>query len=261
MLTIGLVRTLTLIYSLSLLVLLSRIQFNLLGRQAYVASILALAPESRTGSSSVQQIRLREDTGLEDLELQRSFLSFSWWLIHRGWKTIMTRVHTAVEAVFQPYISFEFSNYSISPKDIITPDTLLHLLSQVRQQIDFHPSLPNPKPHTFLASLLPPTAADELTVLAQDNLIPDTVSLDLRRLLDETSDILESPASMTVLHTLIDRSVEEFVGVLHAETKASRDGVVRLANYLPVATKEAEKIAYGVPNRYFQVFPRLYGLS
>ena len=48
--------------------------------------------------------------------------------------------------------------------------------------------------------------------------------------------------------------MEEFVAALEVETKSSRDGVVRLANYLPVATKEAEKIAHGVPNRYFQVF-------
>lgn len=66
---------------------------------------------------------------------------------------------------------------------------------------------------------------------------------------------------MTVFHILLDRSVEEFVQVLHNETKASRDGVVRLANYLPVATKEAEKIAHGVPNRYFQVNPLLYSVN
>ena len=95
---------------------------------------------------------------------------------------------------------------------------------------------------------------DELLVLAQDSLVPDSVSPDLRRLLDETSDILESPAAMSVIRTLLDCSVEEFVSVLEAETKANRDGVVRLANYLPVAVKEAEKIAHGVPNRYFQVF-------
>lgn len=101
---LGLVRTLTLLYSLSALVLLSRIQFNLLGRQAYVASILALAPESRTGSSpAIQQIRLREETGFGDLELQRSFLSFSWWIVHRGWRSIMSRVHSAVEDVFSSY--------------------------------------------------------------------------------------------------------------------------------------------------------------
>jgi hypothetical protein len=98
-------------------------------------------------------------------------------------------------------------------------------------------------------------------VLAQDSLVPNTVSPDLRRLLDEMSDILESPAAMTVFHILLDRSVEEFVQVLHSETKASRDGVVRLANYLPVATKEAEKIAHGVPNRYFQVNPLLYSVN
>jgi hypothetical protein len=58
---------------------------------------------------------------------------------------------------------------------------------------------------------------------------------------------------MSVLHILLDRAVEEFVSVLEVETKAARDGIARLANYLPVATKEAEKIAHGVPNRYFQV--------
>jgi peroxin-3 len=93
-----------LIYSLAALVLLSRIQFNLLGRQAYVASILALAPESTSDSApAVQQIRLREEIGLGDLELQRSFLSFSWWIVHEGWKSLMSRIHSAVEDVFSSY--------------------------------------------------------------------------------------------------------------------------------------------------------------
>jgi len=146
----------------------------------------------------------------------------------------------------------------ISPKDVITPETLRDLLSKVRQQVDFQPFIPHPRPYTFLSSLLPPTSQDELLVLSQDALVPDTVSPDLRRLLDEASDILESPASMTVLHILLDRSIEEFINVLEAETKASRDGVKRLANFLPVATKEADKIAHGVPNRYFQVIPPLH---
>lgn len=148
------------------------------------------------------------------------------------------------------------SDDSISPKDIITPDTLRTLLSQVRQLIDFEPSVPQARPHTFLSSLLPPTPADELAVLAQDGLVPDIVSPDLRRLLDETSDILESPAAIRVFHILLDKSVEEFIYILEVEAKVSRDGVVRLAHYLPVATKEAQKIAHGVPNRYFQVLSR-----
>ena len=106
---VGLVRTLTLIYSLSALVLLSTIQFNLLGRQAYVASILALAPESSSGTApAVQQIRLREESSIGDLELQRSFLSFSWWLVHRGWRTILSRVGSAVEDIFDSYPSSQF---------------------------------------------------------------------------------------------------------------------------------------------------------
>jgi peroxin-3 len=258
---LGLTRTLTLIYSLSALVLLSRIQFSLLGRQAYVTSILALAPESTAaGEPAVQQIRLQEENEIGDLELQRTFLSFTWWLVHRGWRTIMSRVHDAMEDVFLAYLSPTLqprsraaANKSVSPKEVIGPDGMRTLLAQVRQQVDFVPGILNPRPFTFLSAMLPPTSADEILVLAQDSQVPDTVSLDLRHLLDETSDIVESPAAMAVFHILLDRLVEEFVGVLEAETKASRDGVVRLANYLPVATKEAAKIADGVPNRYFQV--------
>ena len=135
----------------------------------------------------------------------------------------------------------------------MTSEMLRGLLAQVRQEIEYNPSVPQPRPFTFLSSLLPPTPEDELTVLAQDNLVPDSMWPDLRHLLDETSDILESPAALTVLHHLLDRSMEELVAILETEVKPGRDGVVRLANYLPVATKEAEKIAHGVPNRYFQV--------
>jgi hypothetical protein len=144
-------------------------------------------------------------------------------------------------------------NLRISPKDVVTPESLRTLLAQVREQIEFQPSIPHPTPYTFLSSLLPPTHAEELNVLSQDALIPDSISDELRHLLDEASDIIESPPSMTVFRVLLNHSVEELVTALEAETKASRDGVTRLANYLPVATKVAEKIAHGVPNRYFQV--------
>jgi peroxin-3 len=104
---LGLVRTLTLIYSLSALVLLSRIQFNLLGRQAYITSILALTAESTSaGDPAVQQVQLREEKEITDLELQRTFLSFSWWLVHRGWKNVMSRVHDAMEDVFRAYLPY-----------------------------------------------------------------------------------------------------------------------------------------------------------
>lgn len=135
----------------------------------------------------------------------------------------------------------------------MTSETFRDLLAQVRQEVEYNPSVPQPRPFTFLSSLLPPTPEDELTVLAQDSLVPDSMWPDLRHLLDETSDILESPAALTVLRHLLDRSIEELMAILETEIKPGRDGVVRLAHYLPVATKEAEKIAHGVPNRYFQV--------
>jgi peroxin-3 len=87
------------------------------------------------------------------------------------------------------------------------------------------------------------------------------VTPDLRRLLDETSDILESPAATTVLHLLLDNAMQELLSTLDTETKVSRDGVRRLANYLPTATKEAERIAHGSPNRYFEKMEQVEELS
>jgi Peroxin-3 len=168
-----------------------------------------------------------------------------------------TRSRRNLHFVFSVFVR---PNFSVSPKDIVTPDQFRALLWQVRENVDFYPAIPQPRPFTFLSSMLPQSEADEHLVLSQDPLVSNTVSPDLRRLLDETCDIVESPAAMRVFHIILDRATEAFVNALENDTKASRDGIVRLANYLPVATKEAEKIAHGVPNRYFQVISRFrYG--
>lgn len=118
-------RSIVLIYTLSLLTIFTRIQLNLLGRRSYLSSVLALA--SPEGSS----IRLEDhDDDSQafgnDFETNRRYLTFSWWLLHRGWKNLMEDVRVAVEEVFGP----------LNPREDITLNKLSELILDVRKRVE-----------------------------------------------------------------------------------------------------------------------------
>lgn len=117
-------RSIVLIYTLSLLTIFTRIQLNLLGRRSYLSSVLALA--SPEGSS----IRLEDHDGSQafgnDFETNRRYLTFSWWLLHRGWKDLMENVRVAVEEVFGP----------LNPREDITLNKLSELMLDVRKRVE-----------------------------------------------------------------------------------------------------------------------------
>lgn len=118
-------RSIVLIYTLSLLTIFTRIQLNLLGRRSYLSSVLALA--SPVGSS----IRLEDHADDSqafgnDFETNRRYLTFSWWLLHRGWKDLMENVRVAVEEVFGP----------LNPREDITLNKLSELMLDVRKRVE-----------------------------------------------------------------------------------------------------------------------------
>lgn len=124
-------RTLTVLYSSTLLSLLTHIQLNLLGRYKYVQSVLDLEREEKlrerqSFEASVSSLfwgggdlagvleGLENDNEKDTLGLfgtgrtggtERKFLTLSWWLVHVGWKEIGDRVRTAVEDVFDEFVS------------------------------------------------------------------------------------------------------------------------------------------------------------
>ncbi|KAJ9642997.1 peroxin [Coniosporium tulheliwenetii] len=122
-------RAFTLIYTLSLLTLLTRIQLNLLGRRNYLASVVSLAsPPTQSSRISLEN---RDDDNFEnaygnDFETNRKYLSFSWWLLHRGCKDIMAKVTAAVEEVFG----------SLNPREDITLERLSELTLEVRKRVE-----------------------------------------------------------------------------------------------------------------------------
>ena len=126
---IAIARAFTLIYTLALLTLLTRIQLNLLGRRNYLASVVALASPPKQGRKI--QMENRDDDGLEnaygnDFDTNRKYLSYSWWLLHRGCKEIMNEVVQASKEVFGP----------LNPREDISLERLSELTVEVRKRVE-----------------------------------------------------------------------------------------------------------------------------
>ena len=127
-------RTLTILYSTTLLSLLTHIQLNLLGRYKYVQSVLDMEREEKlrerqSFEASVSSLfwgggdlagvleGLENDDERNMLGLftgrtgstERKFLTLSWWLIHVGWREIGDRVRTAVEGVFEEFVFYNYA--------------------------------------------------------------------------------------------------------------------------------------------------------
>ena len=117
------------LYTLSLLTLLTRIQLNLLGRRNYLSSVLAMATPSPPGSSisleDKENERVQSASGY-DFENNRKFLTFSWWLLHRGWRDVRTKVEEAVREVFGP----------INPREDVFYERLSSLIIEVRKRVE-----------------------------------------------------------------------------------------------------------------------------
>lgn len=112
-------RTLTTLYLISLLTLQTHVQLSLLGRASYVAAVVAGLPTSDSPASS--QTDLLNASAEDDLEManlaremdvahgeggqaevERLYLSVSWWLLHEGAREVGERVNGAVEEVVGP---------------------------------------------------------------------------------------------------------------------------------------------------------------
>ncbi|SLM39016.1 peroxin 3 [Lasallia pustulata] len=122
-------RSYTLLYTVSLLTLLTRIQLNLLGRRNYLSSVVSLAShplhESTISLENHDDVNAEQEYG-SDFETNRKFLTFSWWLLHRGWRDIMERVEAAVKEDFGP----------LNPREDITMERLSALTLDIRRKVE-----------------------------------------------------------------------------------------------------------------------------
>lgn len=216
--------------------MLTRVQLNLLGRRSYLSSVVSLATGSNSATISLEN---NDDDNSaqaygDDFEVNRKYLTFSWWLLNKGWLDVAQRVEAAVRQVFG----------QTSPRDQLSLETFAAMTSQVRRLVEgsaafSDPAAPGATTATigggattkWLAFLLPPPDMEEY-VLRESGILDDsaasatrpqnegegesppnaqqqepsspTSTASLRRLLDETSDLIEAPAFTHVLTQLLD---------------------------------------------------------
>ncbi|KAI9880839.1 MAG: peroxin, partial [Watsoniomyces obsoletus] len=92
---------------------------------------MALAQPPQPGQSSVISLEDHDDATASinfgnDFETNRRYLTFSWYLLHRGYGQILEKVRSAVEEVFG----------SVSPTEGITAGRLSELVLAVRRQME-----------------------------------------------------------------------------------------------------------------------------
>ncbi|KAI9818538.1 MAG: peroxin [Pycnora praestabilis] len=266
-------RSFTLLYTLSLLTLLTRIQLNLLGRRNYLSSVVSLA--SPPQQESMISLENHDDDKMEevygsDFETNRRYLTFSWWLLHRGWWEMKNKVETAVKDVFG----------NLNPREDITLEKLSELILEVRKKTE-GATEEERRSSKWLSYLLPPQEQEDF-VLRESGMspfpespapaAPSTTSPErttpLRRLLDETSDLIDSPPFTHVLTKLLDAGFSVLVDQKLASQafKFSSNAAAgsriqeivgnevktKVANILAVMTRQAHSIGNGVPNEYLQ---------
>ncbi|EEU46498.1 uncharacterized protein NECHADRAFT_100129 [Fusarium vanettenii 77-13-4] len=263
-------RSFTLIYTLALLTLLTRVQLNLLGRRSYLSSVVALATGGQQGTISLEN---NDDDNTEqtygsDFDINRKYLTFSWWLLNKGWADLMRRVESAVRTVFG----------SLSPRDLLSFERFSELTMEVRKLVEGSTAEERRK-CDWLRFLLPPKDMEDEVIResgildeapAQEGEDPTAAASQaiLRRLLDETADLIESPSFSHVLTLLLDAGFSYLVdnklataafelpasdGIVSPELKDQRRSkVILLPKIMSVLTRQAHVIGNGMPNEYLQ---------
>lgn len=304
---VAVTRSFTLLYTLALLTMLTRIQLNLLGRRSYLSSVISLAAGGSAPTSGPISLENNDDDSPDhvygnDFETNRKYLAFSWWLLNRGWRDLSARVEAAVRQVFGP----------LSPRDLLSFQRFAELTLEVRKIVEGGTPLERRENKNWLRFLLP-DRAHESEVIRGSGILEEGSTVDLgadmgadspvslRRLLDETSDLIESPAFRHVLTLLLDTGFSELVdrqvatsafelppqGDLATSTSAPDDflvggaplgttlgaeaeeeraalrrtKVVQLPRILSVLTRQAHLIGNGMPNEYLREIERVRDLE
>jgi peroxin-3 len=269
----SLTRALVLIYSSALLVFFTRLQLNILGRINYVSSVAHMT-EARPKDViemdgddagivlSAEEELSRAAREEEEATINRMYLTFSWWLLNKGWVSLSERIHDAVASVFD----------EVTPRTDVTLEDLSQLIGRVQFKID-HP-VTVLESNNFFNNLLPPPELDSYVLsqrpVTEEGEVQNTdVTPPLRRLLDETADFIESPNAVDVIQRLVHAGLTTFVNKLSPLFPASQGdpSKAKLASVLATVTKQAHFMASGQPyepNEYISSMvnvPELDGFS
>ncbi|KAG0216140.1 Peroxin-3 [Mortierella sp. GBAus27b] len=268
-------RTITALYSLTFLTLLTQLQLNLLGRFTYVSSVVALGnttdPTYRIESPSAKG-SYSSTNGYLDFQTEKKYLTFSYWLLHEGWRRWSEKVQQVVENVIG----------SMSLKKTLNANEFSDLLGEIRTQLEYTIVDGKREAVNMREYLLPDDPAEEREVLRaggvdEFDLVVDPV---LRNLLDETRDFIDSPDFATVLSSSVATTFARFNLSLQPTfspfltspprstdsgieeiTQGDADCSIPLATLLPLVSRQVHLIINGVPNDYLDALSMVKDLQ
>ncbi|KAH8102100.1 Peroxin-3 [Cristinia sonorae] len=267
-------RTLTTLYSMTLLSLFTHIQLSILGRHKYVQSVLQQAREEQMnalvqdsfdltrligGGPSMESCYNEDELQSVDAiseETERKFLTLTWWILNVGWKDVGERVRRGVEEVFE----------SVSLKSKLSAAELHRLVSDVRRRVEYEVTFEGKERRiNFTSTLLPPTSETLQHVLTQggiDSRLAAAPDATFQGLLSEIRTHLASSNLERVLEVCLDQATETLFNGLEKnvffEQSVGLDAPsglglvpesrVRLAGMLPGLARWCHLALEGLPN-------------
>lgn len=230
--TKSLVKMVTVSYTISSLLLLTRLQLNILTRREYLETAIKVAVEKESGKTEgkslanwvwglwksdvngdgtraeplVEETKPKNPASKNSYINEQAFLSLSWWLLNRGWLEFQTIVEESVNK--------EFSE--LNPRDTLTlkefSDKLTHVFRHTNEKLLLS-SVTGADEDSILRNILLPSPSLEDFVL-QQTLDPEALNIlgedrtILGQLIHETTKCIESTVSSIVLESLINESFQ-----------------------------------------------------
>ncbi|VEU21325.1 DEKNAAC102333 [Brettanomyces naardenensis] len=258
---VSLTRFLTLLYSESLLIIYLHLQLNILSRKSYFETAVKLASQrsAKQGRDSDIIFDAAVSNVVEESTLpEQAFLSFSWWLLNKGWVQIKNVIEDSVEDVFG----------EINPRQELNIEEFSALINAVQQKIYARlQRLEEPSsPELIVSSLLPPPdlvffllqQTNDMEFLSNFNAnLANGENLD--KLLRELNNYLGNEQVPSILNLLvavgISKVLDNIFGDMVAKGMASnaqsaekdeaeeqKSAKVKLASLLASVTKQSNKL-------------------
>lgn len=214
-------------------------------------------------------------------------MSLSWWLLHKGCIDLIEKVRVAVKEVFG----------LLNPREEITLETLSELTLEVRKRVEgateeerryvtphtAEMGLPNrSRTCKWLSFLLPPQDKEDYVLhesgmTSSSESTSPTTTTSLRRLIDETSDLVDSPSFTHVLTLLlnagfshlVDNKISQLSYKIPPVSESSArvqeivgsDVKAKVANSLAVFCRQAHTIGSGANNEYLAAIEQVRDLE
>ncbi|KAI3405850.1 PEX3 [Candida oxycetoniae] len=231
-------RTLTLMYSISGLLLVTRLQLNILARRSYLESAILLAGVKNPNNDIDPH---------ENYIIEQSYLSLSWWLLNKGWHNLSLLIEAVVVKKFE----------NINPKTELGVVEFEMVLSDIIGEINA-----NNKEH-ILANLFPINYPDLLETVLNTN--PDLIhhldipDSNLTKLINETNAIMldNSLYFFDLLNSLIITDLQTLTCNLSANLASNMSNSLVMSGTLP---EQSEKITE-IPIKAFKLASFLAQLS